>query len=92
MRTVKCLCNHLTSFGSDFFVPPNTIDFSSAYSNLGAKLKDNFGVLLTLCLMLGIYFALCIFARYKDKKDVAKVSFFIVVSVIYINSFETVFW
>ena len=29
-----CLCNHLTSFGSDFIVAPNPIDFSA----LGSKL------------------------------------------------------
>ncbi|KAK7065489.1 hypothetical protein SK128_007199 [Halocaridina rubra] len=71
-RKVQCACNHLTSFGSDFFVPPNTIDFSSVYSNLGAKLKDNFAVLVTICVILALYFIVAIWARYKDKQDVKK--------------------
>ena len=71
--SVICRCNHLTSFGSDFFVPPNTIDFASAYSDLGSKLKDNFGVLLTICIMLALYIVLLIWSRYKDKQDVKKV-------------------
>ncbi|XP_066966740.1 serine-rich adhesin for platelets-like [Macrobrachium rosenbergii] len=71
-RMVRCACNHLTSFGSDFFVPPNTIDFGSVYDNLGAKLKDNFAVLVTICVLLALYVLVGIWARYKDKQDVKK--------------------
>lgn len=69
---MTCLCNHLTSFGSDFFVPPNTIDFGSAFSDLGGKLADNYAVLLTICLMIGFYIAIGVWAHYKDKQDVKK--------------------
>ncbi|XP_068248147.1 uncharacterized protein [Palaemon carinicauda] len=71
-RMVRCACNHLTSFGSDFFVPPNTIDFGSVYNDLGAKLKDNFAVLVTICVILALYILVGIWARYKDKQDVKK--------------------
>ena len=68
-----CLCDHLTAFGSDFAVPPNTIDFAAAYSNLGAKLRDNFAVLVFVCCCLGIYLVLVVWARRMDRRDVQKV-------------------
>lgn len=73
LSRVTCFCNHLTSFGSEFFVPPNTIDFGSAFSDLGGKLADNYFVLLTICLLFGLYIVVAIWARYKDKQDVKKV-------------------
>ncbi|XP_047736408.1 polycystic kidney disease protein 1-like 2 [Hyalella azteca] len=72
LNRVRCFCNHLTSFGSDFFVPPNTIDFSAAFSDLGGKLADNYAVLLTICILLGAYVILGVWARYKDRQDVKK--------------------
>ncbi|XP_064111520.1 polycystin-1-like protein 2 [Macrobrachium nipponense] len=60
------------SMDDDFFVPPNTIDFGSIYDNLGAKLKDNFAVLVTICVLLALYILVGIWARYKDKQDVKK--------------------
>lgn len=32
-RSTTCSCNHLTSFGSGFFVMPNTIDFDYVFAN-----------------------------------------------------------
>ena len=72
LKKVQCFSTHLTSFGSDFFVPPNTIDFGSAYSNLGAKLADNYAVLLTICLLIAAYIIIGVWAHFKDRQDVKK--------------------
>ncbi|XP_076075764.1 polycystin-1-like protein 2 [Mytilus galloprovincialis] len=68
----RCLCNHLTSFGVDFFVPPNEIDFKSVFNNLDQKLKDNWAVLATLCGFVFFYIVGVIWTRYQDKKDIIK--------------------
>ena len=34
---IICLCNHLTSFGADFVVAPNPIDFSALASKLAVS-------------------------------------------------------
>ena len=70
---VVCQAFHLTAFGSDFFVPPNTIDFSAAYSNLGSKLTENNAVLIMLAVTLVAYILIGIWARHMDKKDMLKV-------------------
>ena len=72
-ESVVCQTTHLTAFGSDFFVPPNTIDFSAAYSDLGSKLAENNAVLIMLAVTLAAYIIIGIWARYMDKKDVSKV-------------------
>ena len=74
LSKVTCYCNHLTSFASEFFVPPNSIDFGTVFSNLGGKIADNFVVLLTICIVLGLYIVVGVWARYKDRQDVTKVS------------------
>jgi hypothetical protein len=71
----RCLCNHLTSFGVDFFVPPNEIDFQTVFNNLDQKIKDNWAVLSTLCGFLFLYFLGLIWTRHQDKKDIIKVIF-----------------
>ncbi|XP_022236746.1 polycystic kidney disease protein 1-like 2, partial [Limulus polyphemus] len=65
-----CKCNHLTSFGSGFFVTPNTIDFSYVFANAG--FADNVTIYMTIIVTLLIYVLLMIWARVKDKKDVEK--------------------
>ena len=72
-RTVRCHCNHLTSFGSQFFVPPNTIDFASVYADVAGALEDNFAVLVSLCVLGGAYLLLVVWARIMDSRDVRKV-------------------
>ncbi|XP_069937974.1 polycystin-1-like protein 2, partial [Cherax quadricarinatus] len=66
-----CACNHLTSFGSGFFIMPNTIDFSYVFANAG--FTDNLTIYLVLIISLGLYFIGLIYARIMDKKDVEKV-------------------
>jgi polycystin 1L2 len=70
---VVCGCNHLTTFASEFFVPPNSIDFNTVFINLDEKLKQNFGVLTFLSCSFGVYIVLIVWARIKDKSDVVKV-------------------
>ena len=70
---VVCEAFHLTAFGSDFFVPPNMIDFDAAYSDLGSKLAENNAVLIMLTVTLAVYIIIGIWARHKDKEDLRKV-------------------
>ena len=62
-----CKCNHLTSFGSGFFVMPNTVDFSYVFANAG--FADNVTIYMTIMITLIIYTLLLIWARLQDKKD-----------------------
>ncbi|KAK4329266.1 hypothetical protein Pmani_000378 [Petrolisthes manimaculis] len=66
-----CACNHLTSFGSGFFVAPNAIDFSYVFANAG--FLDNLTIYLTLIISLALYFIGLVYARIKDRRDVEKV-------------------
>ena len=70
---VQCFCNHLTSFGSDAVVPPNTIDFSNVWAKF-ANLNENAAVFSTVISLIGLYIILLIWLRYKDKQDLIKVS------------------
>lgn len=72
---INCLCNHLSAFGGDFFVPPNKIDFKTVFSKFQGIGKDNnFNVLTTVCTLLSLYIICLIFARQADKRDKQKVS------------------
>lgn len=68
----QCLCNHLTSFGGDFVVPPNTIDFKNVWGNF-SNLSENAAVFSTVIVLLGLYVIILIWCRYQDKKDILKV-------------------
>ncbi|EDO48493.1 predicted protein, partial [Nematostella vectensis] len=71
---IHCFCNHLTSFGGDFFVPPNPIDFNkvwSAFTSLDQS--NNVVVLATVCLMFALYALGLVFARRADQRDKQKV-------------------
>ncbi|ELT87232.1 hypothetical protein CAPTEDRAFT_84236, partial [Capitella teleta] len=69
LRTL-CLCDHLTSFGGDMVVPPNTINFATVFS------LDNFmealPVFFTVVFSLILYIVVLIWARKEDKKDLIK--------------------
>jgi len=67
---VVCKCNHFTSFGSDFFVAPNPIDFDKVFS---ADVSDNPVVLSVVVGLFGLYLILVVFARRADKRDEKKV-------------------
>lgn len=71
--SLTCLCNHLTAFGGDVLVAPNTIDFQMvqrAFDNLDPK---TLLVLITVCSVFLVYFVVLIIARRADNLDVLKV-------------------
>ncbi|XP_039274067.2 uncharacterized protein LOC120348022 [Styela clava] len=68
---IVCLCSHLTSFGADFFVAPNPIDFAVIAQNIG-DLANNLAVLLTLVAIFVLFILGLIFFRRKDKQDIEK--------------------
>lgn len=68
----KCLSTHLTSFGGDFAVPPNTIDFSNVWAKF--DLTSNAAVFSTVIALIGLYIIGIIWAQHMDKKDLLKVS------------------
>ena len=70
--STECLCYHLTTFGTDFYVPPNTIDFSSVFGKF-KSLSDNAAVFSVVVSILGLYVLVAIYTRHKDKKDLVKV-------------------
>ncbi|KFM68414.1 Polycystic kidney disease protein 1-like 2, partial [Stegodyphus mimosarum] len=65
-----CECNHLTSFGSGFFVTPNEIDFSYVFSH--AKIEQNIAIYATVITLFSVFILLLIYARWKDRKDLMK--------------------
>lgn len=65
-----CRCNHLTSFASDFFVPPNKIDWDKVSLE---ELLNNPLVFSVVCGIFGLYFLLVLWARRADRKDLEKV-------------------
>lgn len=67
----QCYCYHLTTFGTDFYVPPNTIDFSTVFSKF-KNLSENAAVFATVITILGLYVIAAILARHMDKKDLIK--------------------
>ena len=71
---LKCLCNHLTSFGGNFIQAPNPIDFDKVFTEF-ARLSEsgNISVLVTIAFAFLIYFVALIFARRADKRDQSKV-------------------
>ncbi|KAF7242704.1 Polycystic kidney disease protein 1-like 2, partial [Varanus komodoensis] len=71
-ESTQCLCNHLTFFGSTFFVLPNTIDVSKTVE-LFATFVDNPVVVVTVGCIFVVYLLVLIWARRKDIEDDAKV-------------------
>ncbi|NWI57222.1 PK1L2 protein, partial [Calyptomena viridis] len=71
-RSTQCLCNHLTFFGSSFFVIPNAIDISKT-AQLFGTFVDNPVVVTTVGCIFLIYVLVLIWARRKDIQDDAKV-------------------
>ncbi|CAK6964402.1 polycystic kidney disease protein 1-like 2 [Scomber scombrus] len=68
----QCLCNHLTFFGSSFFVTPNLVDPSRTVELFGTFTENP----VVVCFMGAIFVAyllVVVWARRKDIQDVAKV-------------------
>ncbi|XP_054900721.1 polycystic kidney disease protein 1-like 2 [Poeciliopsis prolifica] len=66
-----CLCNHLTLFGSSFFVMPNYVDVSRT-AELFATVNENFVVLALLCAFYGLYLITLLWACYADRRASSK--------------------
>ncbi|XP_064093787.1 uncharacterized protein LOC135206294 [Macrobrachium nipponense] len=66
----RCASSHLTSFAVGLFIPPNAIDFSFVFANIG--FVDNLTIYLTLIISLSIFFLLMIWARVMDHRDLKK--------------------
>ncbi|XP_072039376.1 polycystin-1-like protein 2 [Amphiura filiformis] len=70
LTTTKCICNHMTSFASSFYVPVNKIDFAYVFAN--ANLAENHTVFTTIICLLAFYVLMLIWLRKKDKDDLLK--------------------
>lgn len=68
----QCLCNHLTFFGSSFFVTPNLVDPSRSAELFGTFVENPVVVCFVGALFV-VYFLVLVWARRKDIMDVAKV-------------------
>ena len=74
MNVTFCETTHLSSFGGGaVFAKPNTIDFSKAFAGF-SNIGENPTVFATTLSIIGVYFLLLAYCRYKDKKDIEKVS------------------
>ena len=74
MTTIKetqCQCTHLTSFGSDFVVPPNSIDFNNVFTT--ERFLESMPVFCTVIVIMLLYVAVLVWARRQDKLDLVKV-------------------
>ncbi|XP_070762062.1 polycystin-1-like protein 2 [Enoplosus armatus] len=68
----QCLCNHLTFFGSSFFVMPNLVDVSRT-AELFATFTNNPVVVCFVGAIFAAYLLVVVWARRKDIQDSAKV-------------------
>ena len=85
---LKCLCNHLTSFGGNFIQAPNPIDFDKVFTEFSNLAESgNISVLVTIASFFLLYFVVLILARRADKRDVDKVIIFQLV-VVYFELFS----
>ncbi|KAL9989666.1 hypothetical protein ACROYT_G004234 [Oculina patagonica] len=70
---LHCLCTHLSSFGGDFFVAANPIDFDKVWFELGTLGETgNFVTVVVFCIY-GVYLVGLYLARRADKRDQDKV-------------------
>lgn len=72
LKQAHCLCNHLTLFGSSFFVIPNDVDLSRT-SELFATVSKNYVVLSLLCAFFSLYLVTLLWACYADRRSRSKV-------------------
>ncbi|KAJ7986099.1 hypothetical protein DPEC_G00347290 [Dallia pectoralis] len=68
----QCLCNHLTFFGSSFFVKPNLVDVSQT-AQLFSTFAQNPVVVCFVGAIIVAYLLLVLWARRKDIQDQRKV-------------------
>jgi polycystin 1L2 len=68
----ECYSTHLTTFAGGFLVLPDPINWNSVFAN--ANFNKNKTIYLTIICVSILYLLLIIYARYKDKKYIEKVS------------------
>ena len=68
----QCLCNHLTYFGSDFFLVPRTVNVEDVAELFLRVTSNPVGVSL-LASLVGIYMLIFMWAWRKDQADAQKV-------------------
>ncbi|XP_062258132.1 polycystin-1-like protein 2 [Platichthys flesus] len=68
----QCFCNHLTFFGSSFFVTPNLVD-ASRTAELFGTFAENPVVVCFVGSLFVAYLLVVVWARRKDIQDAAKV-------------------
>ena len=68
----QCFSTHLTTFASGFLVLPAPVNWNYVFAN--ADFVKNKTVYVTIICVISIYLILMIYARFKDKKDIEKVS------------------
>ncbi|XP_037542039.1 polycystic kidney disease protein 1-like 2 [Nematolebias whitei] len=68
----QCFCNHLTFFGSSFFVTPNLVD-PSRTAELFATFAENPVVVCFVGALFVTYLLVVVWARRKDIQDTVKV-------------------
>ena len=68
----RCQCTHLTWFGGDIFIPPNSLNIKASIAKLPEIYKHP-ALLATFCVIIGLYILGLLWARRKDRKDIAKV-------------------
>lgn len=73
--SLKCSCNHLTSFGGSLLIKPNPIDFDKVLVEF-KRLDEtgNVAVIVTVAVALIAYFLVLVVTRRADKKDALRVS------------------
>lgn len=72
-KETVCYCTHLTDFGGGGpFAEPQPIDFGAALSGF-SNIGDNPTVFSVVLSIIGVYFIMLVWARWKDKKDFLKV-------------------
>lgn len=71
---IQCLCNHLSSFGGNFFVAPNPIDFDYVFKQFPNIFESgNVVVLATVLSMFGLWIIGVVIAGRADRGDEYKV-------------------
>ncbi|KAK6477155.1 polycystic kidney disease protein 1-like 2 isoform X1 [Huso huso] len=70
-REMHCLCNHLTFFGSSYFVMPNTVDLSRT-AEYFSTINQNYVVVLLVSAFYALYLVTVAWAWWEDRKAIKK--------------------
>ncbi|KAK6480041.1 polycystic kidney disease protein 1-like 2 isoform X1 [Huso huso] len=68
---MHCLCNHLTFFGSSYFVMPNTVDLSRT-AEYFSTINENYVVVLLVSAFYALYLVTVAWAWWEDRKAIKK--------------------